>query len=160
MQPVSPVLSEDYKPFEKVYAKDQLQYNQLPVIRHQDGVLLSRWRLSAEERAAIANGADIMLTNHTFNQPLQPVRLEVCGDHLDDIAALASRMGLPLAVYGETQRRIGYGHIILVREGDDAVVKIERGGKQIEVIREGLDGNFSHCVSPIGIESAIANADA
>ena len=97
MQPVSPVLNEDYKPFEKVYAKDQPQYNPLPVIRDPKGVLLSRWRLSDDERAAIANGADIMLSNHTFNQPLQPVRLEVCGHEPANIAVLAHQMGLPIS---------------------------------------------------------------
>jgi hypothetical protein len=97
VQPVSPVLNEDYKPFEKVYAKDQPEDHPLPVIRDPHDVLLSRWRPSDDERAAIANGADIMLSNHhTLNEPLQPVLLEVCGDHPDDVAALARRMQLPV----------------------------------------------------------------
>jgi len=77
MLPTSPVLAEEFVPSEVVFAKDQPEYNPLPVIRSRDGVLLSRWKLTDEERAAIAEGADILLSNWTFNQPLQPVRLEV-----------------------------------------------------------------------------------
>jgi hypothetical protein len=60
-----------------------------------------------------------------------------------------------LPVYAETQKRIGYGGITLVREGDYAVVKIEHEGQEIEVMREPCDNNFSHNVSSIGIEYAI-----
>jgi len=64
-----------------------------------------------------------------------------------------------LPVYAETQKRIGYGGITLVREGDYAVVKIERPGDEeggeVEVIREPLDSNFSHHISAIGIEETI-----
>jgi hypothetical protein len=79
MQPVSPVITEEFVASEVVFAKDQPQYNPLPVIRRPDGVLLSRWKLTDEEREAIAAGADILLFNCTFNQPLQPVKIEVSG---------------------------------------------------------------------------------
>ncbi len=49
----------------------------------------------------------------------------------------------------------GYGAIWLVREGDQAVVQIEHGGKVITVIREHLDANFCHCIEPLGIEAVI-----
>ena len=75
--PVSPVISEQYQDQEHVYAKGQPQYRPLPVMRNSQGVLLSRWRLSDEERAAISSGADIFLYNWTFNQLLQPVRIEI-----------------------------------------------------------------------------------
>ena len=77
MTPVTPVLAEDFQPKEIVYAKDQPQYTPIPVLRNSQGVVLSRWELSDREREAIANGADIFMSNCTFNQPLQPVRLEV-----------------------------------------------------------------------------------
>jgi hypothetical protein len=63
-----------------------------------------------------------------------------------------------LPTYTETQKRIGYGGITLVREGNYAVVKIEHEGREIEVIREVYDGNFSHNVSSIGIEAEIKSA--
>lgn len=51
--------------------------------------------------------------------------------------------------------------IILRREGDYAVVEIDtgipnkEGSAWVEVIRERLDGNFSHIVEPSGIEAAM-----
>jgi hypothetical protein len=46
--------------------------------------------------------------------------------------------------------------IHLVAEGGDAVVRVEIDGRWVEVIREGLDGPFSHIVEPGGIEQAAA----
>lgn len=77
MTAMSPVLSEEFVDKERVYAKDQPQYKPLPVIKRPDGILLSRWRLTDAERKALINGADILLFNWTFNQPLQPVLMEV-----------------------------------------------------------------------------------
>ena len=39
----------------------------------------TRWQLTDEERAAIAAGADLMLSVLTFRQPLQPVIMGVAG---------------------------------------------------------------------------------
>lgn len=82
MDPVSPVISAEFVDKEVVYAKDQPQYRPLPVIRNADGVVMSRWSLTLEERKAIADGADLFLFGYTFNRPLQPVHMEVggCGD--------------------------------------------------------------------------------
>lgn len=88
MTPVSPVIAEEFAHKECVFAKDQPQYRPLPVHRTPDGVLLSRWKLTDQEREAIAHGADLFLMNWTFNQPLQPVRIEVaeCDRDLMDMA--------------------------------------------------------------------------
>lgn len=51
--------------------------NGLPILRSTDGRLISRWTFTDEERAAIAGGADLFLTTMTFNNPFQPVMLEV-----------------------------------------------------------------------------------
>lgn len=77
MQAISPVIAPEFSDKECIYAKDQAQYRPTLVHRSPDGVLLSRWHLSDEERKAVANGADIWLYNWTFNQPLQPIRMEV-----------------------------------------------------------------------------------
>lgn len=49
----------------------------------------------------------------------------------------------------------GYGVIWLRREGDYAVVLLQEPNKSewIEVIRESLDGNFSHIIEPTGIQA-------
>lgn len=41
--------------------------------------------------------------------------------------------------------------IWLRREGDDAVVLVERDGRWLEIIREHIDGPFSHICEPNGV---------
>lgn len=53
------------------------------------------------------------------------------------------------------QQQFGYGQITLKRLGNQAVVSIEVDGKELEVIREDLDGNFCHTIHPLGIESLL-----
>ena len=76
MQPASPVIPglEDR---EVVYAKDQPEYLPLPSLRTKSGHVVARWALTDEERALIAEGADVFLTLWTFNHPLQPCSLSV-----------------------------------------------------------------------------------
>jgi hypothetical protein len=93
MQPTTPVLAEEFQDKEVVYAKDQPEYNPLPTLRNQDGVVLSRWKLTEAERKAVAEGADILLSLHTFNQPLQPILMEVITS-ADDVLDICVRTGL------------------------------------------------------------------
>lgn len=60
-----------------VYAKNQPEYIPLPVIKYPDGLLLTEWKLTEEEREAIIRGENIKLWIWTFNNPLQPIALEV-----------------------------------------------------------------------------------
>src|SRR6266851_2346146 len=92
MQPVSPVLGEEFASLEVVYAKDQPEYKPLPVIRNGAGIVMSRWKLTDAEREAIANGADLFLSVWTYNNPLQPWLLEV-GDCQRTIVEKATYMG-------------------------------------------------------------------
>jgi hypothetical protein len=91
--PISPVLSEEFIPYETVYAKQQREYTPLPVIKNAAGVVLSRWHLTDEERKAVAEGADVFLSIHTFNNPLQPLRIEI-GECDRSILEIAEYMGL------------------------------------------------------------------
>lgn len=75
MQPVSPVIPGLELP-EVVYAKDQPEYNPLPVFKDENGTVVSRWRLTWRERLCVLLRGDVYLTVMTFNRPLQPVRLE------------------------------------------------------------------------------------
>jgi hypothetical protein len=76
--PVSPVLPGS-EPIEIVLGKNQPEYTPLPAVYLQRPSLpmITRWRLSDEERAAIASGADIVLQQLTFSHPFQPVNLQV-----------------------------------------------------------------------------------
>ena len=85
MRPVEPDVT-DYLAFgdsalvEKVtYAKDQPQYLPLTVLRKRTPhvPVLSRWRLTDEERMLIATGADLYLELWTFGAPLQPIVLTI-----------------------------------------------------------------------------------
>ena len=70
---------------EIVVAREQDQYVPLPALPITLEVgfapieivkgLLTRWRPTDEERAALANGADIWLETMTFGEPMQPVRI-------------------------------------------------------------------------------------
>lgn len=93
MTPVSPVLTEEFMELEVTYAKEQPEYAPLPVIRNSTGVVLSRWKLTDAEREAVANGADVFLSIWTFNQPLQPLRVEI-GECDRSILDIAEHMGL------------------------------------------------------------------
>lgn len=77
MHATTPVIAPEYADRETVYAKTQTEYTPLPTIKRDDGIILSRWKLTDEERKAVAGGADIFFYCWTFNQPLQPIRLEV-----------------------------------------------------------------------------------
>ena len=63
-----------------VYAKDQPEYIPLPARKTDDGSVITEWTLTEEERDRIARGENIRLTLLTFNQPLQPIRLEITSE--------------------------------------------------------------------------------
>lgn len=48
----------------------------------------------------------------------------------------------------------------LCREGEYAVVKVERNGKWIEIIREHIEGPFSHICEPEGVRTREAGTHA
>lgn len=74
--PASPVVP-GLESHEVTYAKEQPEYLPLPSLRSPAGKVMTRWEFTPEERELIADGADLYLTLWTFNQPLQPVQLEV-----------------------------------------------------------------------------------
>jgi len=55
----------------------QPEYQGLPALRSPDGRVLTRWTFTKEERAAIANGADLFTTCLTLNHPFQPIMVTV-----------------------------------------------------------------------------------
>lgn len=72
---------------EVTVAEDQLEYKPLTVAVYRNpddatdhaGVrfLLSRWRLSKEERQKVAHGEDIVIIHLTGDGPLQPLSVQV-----------------------------------------------------------------------------------
>lgn len=81
MQSVSPVLTEEFVEFERVLALDQPEYEPiivLPVV-FKGGLTGAavRFRPSDEERKAIADGGDIIITELTFGQLFTPLNVDV-----------------------------------------------------------------------------------
>lgn len=78
MEAVSPVMPGS-EGIEIVLGKNQRQYIPLPAVYLSTPTvpMLTRWRFSDEERAQIAAGADIVLTQLTFGTPFSPVHLQV-----------------------------------------------------------------------------------
>lgn len=78
MTPTSPVMPGS-GPIEIVLGKDQPEYVPLPAVYLDTPScpMITRWRLSDEERAQIACGADIVLQQLTFLRPFSPVNLQV-----------------------------------------------------------------------------------
>lgn len=62
-------------------AEEQLEYKPLVAAVYQttEGVttLLTRWRFSDEDRARIAAGEDLFMGTLTFDQPFQPVSMQI-----------------------------------------------------------------------------------
>ena len=76
MTPVSPVIP-GFKEHEVVFAKDQPEYMPLPALRFDDGMVITRWRLSFRERLQILFGCDIWLYAIGVFGALQPVKLTI-----------------------------------------------------------------------------------
>lgn len=76
MQPATSVVP-GFPLYEVVYAKDQPGVSPLPVIKSPEGIVVSRWQFTPEERKKIAAGADLLLFVHTLNHPLQPYQMAV-----------------------------------------------------------------------------------
>lgn len=83
MQSISPVFTEQDTPHERVVALDQPQYEPIIILplRFKDGstALCVRFSLSHQERQAIANGADLILTQLCEDyQRFTPTKLDLC----------------------------------------------------------------------------------
>lgn len=63
-----------------VYAKDQPEYRPLPAYRYANdpsGTIVCCWKLSARDRLRVLFTGHLWHSILTFNQPLQPQRLQV-----------------------------------------------------------------------------------
>lgn len=62
-------------------AEDQTEYKTLCAasVTFSDGAqaMVTRWRLTDEERARVAAGEDLFVTMLTFGKPLQPILPEI-----------------------------------------------------------------------------------
>ncbi len=96
ISPADGPVIEGLEQLEIVYAKNHPEYKPLRALKSPNGRILTRWHPTAEQRAAIADGADIFLQILTFNKPLQPLLLIVANgfDPLDVVETL--EMDIPL----------------------------------------------------------------
>lgn len=61
-----------FKEQNTVYAKDQKEYQPLPVHRTEAGIVISCWKLTFKERIRVMFTGVIWYSVFTFNTPLQP----------------------------------------------------------------------------------------
>jgi hypothetical protein len=82
MDSVSPVWTENEVDLERVIALDQKQYFPIVIlpVKFSDGSsgLSVRFRLTDAERKAIADGADLLVTQLNFDNPFTPLCMDVC----------------------------------------------------------------------------------
>ncbi len=66
---------------ELIYGANQPEYRPLPVRVSEDSLreITTRWQLTPDERAAIAQGADVFYRQITFGSPLQPISPWIAG---------------------------------------------------------------------------------
>ena len=78
MIPVTPIF-KGYEQHEVVFAATQNEYLPLPalVLKGPEKPVVSRWGLNDEEKARIAAGSDILLTQYIFEDLYHPVQMEV-----------------------------------------------------------------------------------
>jgi hypothetical protein len=64
----------EFKQMNATLAKDQPQYQPLPVYRadEPEGRIISCWKFSIKERLRILFGANLWWSQMTFGKPLQP----------------------------------------------------------------------------------------
>lgn len=86
LQPKDGPVIDGLEAKEVVYAKDQPEYIPLRTLVGNDKQrrVLSRWSPTAEQRLAIADGADIYLQLLTFGKPLQPILMLVSDGKWED----------------------------------------------------------------------------
>ena len=60
-----------------IYSKNHPQYLPLPCVKSEDGMILTMWGGSIRERIKFLVTGKIRLYVMTFNQPLQPLKIEV-----------------------------------------------------------------------------------
>lgn len=78
MIPVSPVMPGSQS-LEVTLGVGQPEYEQVPAlyIDTECRPMITRWRLTDRERLMVLAGADIVLQQLTFQNPFQPVNLQV-----------------------------------------------------------------------------------
>ena len=83
MKPAIPIIPGHDLPATN-FAESQDEYQTLPAFRQDDGTVLTRWRLTWKERLTIFLRGDLYLFTLTFNEPLQPVSLQVERPRMSD----------------------------------------------------------------------------
>lgn len=95
---VTPIL-RGLEPYEYHLAVNQPEYEPLHVLRGKGPTysMVSRWTFTKEERAAIAAGADILVTQLTFGSLFQPTCVQaIIGDSVmnSELESIIEEFGL------------------------------------------------------------------
>ena len=74
MKPISPVIPNE-KHDETIIAEHQDEYQNLPAMILGDKSILTRWQLTDEEKAIVAETGCVYLNMQTFGKPVTPVMM-------------------------------------------------------------------------------------
>lgn len=74
-EPIDPLRDPRFQYDARVFTGNG--YIPLTALRTPDGIVFSRWQFTDDERALIASGASLLVQTMTFNQGLQPIKLNV-----------------------------------------------------------------------------------
>lgn len=83
MDTISPVI-EGLEGYEIVLGgknADQPDQAEIAALRSPEGIVMTRWAFTEEERRAIAAGEDLFVSTLTFNKPFQALKIEVGMQH-------------------------------------------------------------------------------
>src|SRR5581483_11924856 len=82
LKPAERPVIDALEKYEIFFAKNQPEYSPLRALSSntKDGRVMSRWALTPELRKAIAEGADIFITQLTFGKALQPISVAIGDD--------------------------------------------------------------------------------
>lgn len=73
VKPISPVVTYSNVPEITFVGKGRAD---LPALRLNSGIVLTRWHMTFLERVRVFLSGDIWLSVHTFGAPLQPVMID------------------------------------------------------------------------------------
>lgn len=79
MSQLAKTVVEGLEPYQIVFGANQEGVIPLHALRDPNGVVISRWEVSDDERYNVYNGADVFVFQHTCHRPPMPIDVQIAG---------------------------------------------------------------------------------
>jgi len=136
--------SVNFEDQNKIYAKDQPEYNPLIVHKRVNGDVTSCWELSEHDIELIVQTRRLYLTQCTFNQALQPVNMAVENPCYQYQPLKQTREYIPME-QDDNSYVTGIGCLICARSAEEVIqVQIVEKKKDIKKALTSLDNNLKY----------------